>query len=127
MDRRWLAVAGGAAAVVGLAALWWEYRYAEPPQDPDLTGRVVEARRLDGYRVFGRTSWTVVVVPDPGTPPGRPVSLTIRREAPVRSPGGQAGLLAPGQRVRVWRWGGTELSDGTLVWQARFVSILPNP
>ena len=113
----------GAAALAGLGVLWWHHRYDEPFGAPDLTGYVVKADPPARPGYFGRGSWHVVVVPDAG--PTRRVSLTVRRETPVRGPDGGAGQFAPGQRVRVWRWSETELSDGTLAVMTRFVSIVP--
>jgi len=116
----------GAAALAGLGVLWWEHRYDEPFGDPDLTGRVVKVDPPSPPGHFGRGSWHVIVVPDAGKA-GRRASLTVRRETPVRGPNGGAGRFAPGQRVRVWRWSETELSNGTLAVRARFVSIVPDP
>ncbi|QDU18645.1 hypothetical protein [Urbifossiella limnaea] len=113
----------GAAALAGLGVLWWEHRYDEPFGEPDLTGRVVKVDPPSQPGYFGRGSWHVGVAADGG----RRVSLTVRRETPVRGPDGGAGRFAPGQRVRVWRWSETELSNGTLAVQTRFVSIVPEP
>jgi hypothetical protein len=125
--REWLALVGIAAAA-GLAALWWEYRYTEPPGDPDLTGRVVKVNAPSRPgAVFGRGVWSVLVEPDPGVAPGKPVWVTVRREVPVGGPDGRAGVLAPGQRVRVWRWSLSELSNGEFACQARYVAITPDP
>lgn len=124
-----LAAAGvtGAAALAGLGILWWQHRYDEPFQEPDFTGRVVAVDLPDWGRPLGRSTGSVLVVPDAGVVSSRRVSVTIRRGTVVRGPDGEAGQLAPGQRVRVWGWAGLELSNGTLVFQPRFVSIVPDP
>lgn len=117
------ATAGGAGVLAALAVLWWEHRYDEPFQEPDYTGRVVQADGRPDRTPFGRSTHHAIVV----TESGARLSLTIRRRTPVRGPDGEAGRLAAGQRVRVWRWSETELSNGTRAVQTRFVSIVPEP